>query len=180
MKPGPPPFVRFVTAYWFDFPMKWWYHIAESHTSIIFQMARTLAKRLANMNRGSRIVTPLVNITLVATNPNVQLSQFATHLASALSHIGSTLHLSSRWVERMWEIEGTKQSSANAPHNIKFDNWLNDQESKYQFMIYEADEVASHWTRRCIRQGRPDSSYRTFDIALSGWTVRIRAYSLQH
>ena len=32
------------------------------------------------------------------------------------------------------------------------ENWLNEQESKFQFIIYEADVRASNWTQRCIRQ----------------------------
>jgi predicted acylesterase/phospholipase RssA len=98
------------------------------------------------------MVTALVNITLVGTNPKVDLSTFATQLTEALGSIGDTLHLSSRRIERLWESERMGQPSLDVERNIKLENWLSEQESKYRFIIYEVDVTASHWTRRCLRQ----------------------------
>lgn len=128
------------------------YHIAEKYPFIVLQMARTLARRLATMNRAPRMATPLVNIAVVATSPEVDLSRFATHLVAALGNRGTTLHLNSRCVEGAWKTEGIAQPPLDAPHNIKLENWLNEQESKFQFIVYEADTVESNWTHRCIRQ----------------------------
>ncbi len=128
------------------------HHIAEKHPFIVLHMARTLARRLSAMNRAPRMITALVNITLVGTNPNVDLSTFAIQLTEALGTIGATLHLSSRRVERLWESERMGQPSLDVGHNIKLENWLNEQEGKYRFIIYEVDVTASHWTRRCLRQ----------------------------
>ena len=41
------------------------YYIAERHPFIVLQIARTLARRLATMNRAPRMMTPLVNIALI-------------------------------------------------------------------------------------------------------------------
>ena len=128
------------------------HHIAEKHPFIVLHIARTVARRLSAMNRAPRMVTALVNITLVGTNPKVDLSTFATQLTEALGSIGETLHLSSRRIERLWESERMGQPSLEVEHNIKLENWLNEQESKYRFIIYEVDVTASHWTRRCLRQ----------------------------
>ena len=127
-------------------------YIAEKFPFIVLQMARTLAKRLATMNRAPRMVTPLVNLALVATNPKVELSLFATHLAKALQNEGATLHLNRRTIEEIWKREEIMPAPLDTPQNIKLENWLNEQEGKYQFIIYEADPVVSYWTQRCIRQ----------------------------
>ena len=63
-------------------------HIAEKHPFIVLHMARTVARRLSAMNRAPHVVTALANITLVGTNPNVDLSTFATQLTEALGSIG--------------------------------------------------------------------------------------------
>ena len=126
--------------------------IAQRHPFMVLQMARTLARRLAAMNRGPGQMTHLVNITLVATNPQVKLPQFARQLVSSLGAFGPTLYLSSRRVKSIWETEGIEQLHTGTPQNIKFENWLNAQESKFRFIVYEADPVASHWTQRCFRQ----------------------------
>jgi hypothetical protein len=36
--------------------------------------------------------------------------------------------------------------------NIKLAAWLDAQETKYRFVLYEADPSVSSWTRRCLRQ----------------------------
>ena len=126
--------------------------IAQKHPFIVLQMARTLAKRLAAMNRSPRLVTPLVNIMLIATSPRVKLSQFARQLVASLGEFGPTLYLNSRRVKSIWEIEGSERGQPRTQQNVKFENWINEKESKFQFIVYEADHVASNWTRRCLRQ----------------------------
>ena len=128
------------------------YRIAERHPLIVLQIARTLARRLASTNRDSRMRTPLVNLALIPTSPDVELSDFAAQLGEALSAVGSILLLNRRRVESVWKKEGIGELPTDSHYNIKFENWLNDQESKYDFIVYEADQKASNWTQRCIRQ----------------------------
>jgi len=126
--------------------------IAQKYPFIVLQMARTLAKRLAAMNRSPRMVTPLVNITLIATSHRVKLSQFARQLVASLGEFGSTLYLNSRRVKSIWETEGSERGKSQTQQNVKFENWINEKESKFRFIVYEADHIASSWTRRCLRQ----------------------------
>jgi NTE family protein/lysophospholipid hydrolase len=128
------------------------YYIAERHPFIVLQMARTLAMRLATRNRAAIMTTPVVNIALIPTSTDVQLSQFADHFAIALGKIGSVLHLNSH---RFYDIQEKKEIQHISPDvrdTIKFENWLNEQESQYRFIVYEAEATASNWTQRCIRQ----------------------------
>ncbi|UCE64276.1 MAG: cyclic nucleotide-binding domain-containing protein, partial [Nitrospirota bacterium] len=107
------------------------YYIAERHPFIVLQMARTLARRLANRNRLALMTTPVVNIALIPTAPEVQLSHFAEEFSTALGQIGSVLHLNSH---RFYDIQEKKEIQHIAPDvrdSIKFENWLNEQESTY-------------------------------------------------
>ena len=128
------------------------YYIAERHPFIVLQMARTLARRLATRNRAARCTTPLINIALIPTNPEVPLSQFSDQFTHALSKIGSVLYLTNH---RFYDIQEKKEIQHVAPgarDTIKFENWLNEQESRYRFIVYAADASPSNWTQRCIRQ----------------------------
>jgi NTE family protein/lysophospholipid hydrolase len=127
-------------------------YIAERHPFIVLQMARTLARRLATRNRAAIMTTPVINIALIPTSPEVQLSPFATHFTIALGKIGSVLHLNSRGFYDLQEKKEIGPSSPDIGDTIKFENWLNEQESKYRFIVYEADASPSNWTQRCIRQ----------------------------
>ena len=128
------------------------YYIAEKFPFIVLQMARTLAKRLATMNRAPRMADRLINIALLPTHPEVDLSGFARQLATALENDGATLHLDRQHIEEIWKDKGIPKSPLDSAHNIKLENWLNEQESKFPFIIYQADAKASNWTQRCIRQ----------------------------
>ena len=85
------------------------YYIAEKYPFIVLQMARTLAKRLATMNRAPRMADRLINLALLPTSPDVDLSGFARQLATALENDGSTLHLDRQQIEDIWERQGNYQ-----------------------------------------------------------------------
>ena len=127
-------------------------YIAERHPFIVLQMARTLARRLAQMNRSPLTTTPVVNIALIPTSPEVKLSQLADLFTLALGKIGEVLHLNGH---RYYDIQEKKEighSHSDVRDTIKLEKWLSEQESKYRFVVYEADSSASPWTQRCIRQ----------------------------
>ena len=119
---------------------------------ILMHIAEVIARRLGARNRSQPVLAPLASIAVVPTSPEVMVSQFATRLAAGLATIGSTLHLSSRQVGDIWGEEGVTQKPINDSSTINLDNWLNDQEDKYRFVLYEADSGMSNWTQRCIRQ----------------------------
>ena len=128
------------------------YYIAERHPFIVLQMARTLARRLATRNRLDLMITPVVNIALISTSPEVKLSTFADHFAVALQKLGSVLHLNRHRFYDVQEKKEIQQISPDGRDSIKLENWLNEQESQYRFIVYEADDTQSNWTQRCIRQ----------------------------
>ena len=128
------------------------YHVADKYPRVLLQIAQVIAKRLEAMNRAPQVAASLTNVAVVPIDLERAHSEFATRLVSALAGLGPTLHLSSRRFDDMWGEVGAAQTPSDNPATVKIENWLNDQESKYQFVLYEADSAASHWTRRCLRQ----------------------------
>lgn len=90
-------------------------------------------------------------ITLVPLGRQSPLAEFARNLYASLSKLGKTLHLSSIIVERM-RGAGTSQLGDRDPTYPEVTRWLNDQESEYRFILYQADPEYTPWTIRCISQ----------------------------
>ncbi len=74
------------------------------------------------------------------------------HLVQAFVAIGPTLHLTSRRVDSMLGHTGISQADRDDVAGIRMTGWLEEQESRYRFMVLEGDAENSGWTRRCLRQ----------------------------
>jgi predicted acylesterase/phospholipase RssA/CRP-like cAMP-binding protein len=107
-------------------------------------------KRSLRIARAPR--TRATNFALVPTNPEVQLTEFTHQLVKNLEAFGSVLHLSSTRLDQFYGKEGAAQTRLDDPTAPILDSWLSEQETKYNFILYEADPTWSTWTRRCDRQ----------------------------
>jgi predicted acylesterase/phospholipase RssA len=63
---------------------------------------------------------------------------------------GPTLRVSSRSVGRTLGEEHA-QARISEPNHIRLMHWLDEQEARHQYVVYEADAAATAWTGRCIR-----------------------------
>jgi lysophospholipid hydrolase len=116
-------------------------------------ISRKLAQRLrdttANQRPWSRAVS---TIALIPAQPDAPLSPVAAALHSALAKFGPTLRLnSSRVDERLGRAE-IAQTYERSGRNIRLVEWLDDQETTHEYVIYESDSFLSQWTERCVRQ----------------------------
>jgi NTE family protein/lysophospholipid hydrolase len=125
--------------------------LVEKHPQTMRQLARLIVQRLRQTIQVERAVNTLATVAVVPAGPDVPLSDFACRLAAALATIGPTLHLSSRRCDRVLGA-GAAQASPGEAGDSTLVSWLNEQETKYQFVIYEADPTPSPWTGRCSRQ----------------------------
>src|SRR3984957_16696974 len=71
-------------------------------------------------------------------------AHFVAELRRALNEIGSTRLITRTTAE---EAFGRGEISDSA-----LSSWLNEQESKFKFLIYEADPGPTAWTSRCVRR----------------------------
>ena len=119
--------------------------LSEKHPWMILEITRIIIKRLRQANQpSSRVVNHLSTVAVIPAGKDAPLSDFARRLTKALSAFGSTLHLSSQSLDKLM--------GPNVTGNINILQWLDDEELKYDFLVYEGDAFVSSWTRRCIRQ----------------------------
>jgi NTE family protein/lysophospholipid hydrolase len=123
------------------------------HPRTTFAMiAGRLVTRLRLETSRARRHRPLATIAVVPASPGVPLRAFADRMATALSFLGSTLHLSSDIVDGHLGASGVAQSFDREYHGAHLCEWLAERELDHRFVLYESDAVLSPWTERCIRQ----------------------------
>ncbi len=93
-----------------------------------------------------------LDIVLVPLTPDVPLAEFAQTLATVLSKTGPTLILDTQSLDDALNIPGISQTPEGDPENIRLVAWMNEQETKYAFTLYEANVENTPWTRRSLRQ----------------------------
>lgn len=120
-------------------------HVILAITNIVIGRLRRLALRKT---------PPLKvrNIAIVPVNPEVPVTQFTERLVAALSVHGAALHLSSRRVDDILAFPSISQAEAGNALNIKLTAWLDEQETAYGFVVYQADSELTSWTKRAVRQ----------------------------
>jgi predicted acylesterase/phospholipase RssA/CRP-like cAMP-binding protein len=94
----------------------------------------------------------IATIAVVPAGAPEALDGFCERLVAALSKHGPTLWLDAERVEARMREPGIAQSwddGSGAEHLLA---WLEAQERTHRFVVYQADQHASAWTRRCMRQ----------------------------
>jgi len=83
--------------------------------------------------------------------PVADFADFADRLVASLSALGPTLHLDARRLDAELGA-GAAHCPDGSPEHERMVAWLNEQEGRYEVVVYEADPAPSPWTRRCLRQ----------------------------
>jgi len=122
------------------------YRHVERHPKVLLLISKVIADRYQRKFYGTGKDSVISTIAIIPAGHGVHISDFARRLATSLSQIGSTLHLDVKSMEH--ELG---QGSAQKPDKDKLLRWLNDQESRHQYVIYESTLEPSSWTQQCIR-----------------------------
>jgi NTE family protein/lysophospholipid hydrolase len=124
-------------------------HMLETCPLAMMQITRQIVGRLQRRNLCDGLKSVLT-IAVVPAGQEPAFSLFAHRLAEALGQLQPTLHLNSERVGRY--IDGGRAQTSDASHYKKILSWLNEQEAKYQYVVYESDGLFTEWTRRCLSQ----------------------------
>lgn len=119
--------------------------LLELHPALTRRIAVNLSERLRQSNE--RVFQRHYGVKTFAIMPAGELApttEFTTKLIRYLGEIGSTRLITKRIVTEA--VGSSDMSDSRVVH------WLNEQESKYAYLIYETDLQPSAWTSRCIRQ----------------------------
>ena len=126
--------------------------LSSKYPQLMIAIAHHLANRLRRSQSAASVARPVTNVALVPIGAEAALGDFATRLAGALSAMGPTLRLSSARLDGLIGMRGAAQLDRDAPRRSRLVAWLDEQEARHRFILFEADPSPSNWTRRCIRQ----------------------------
>lgn len=126
--------------------------LLNQHPRAATEIARTLVRRLRQTTAKAAPKRPVSTIALLPSQRSGFPPGFTDKFVQALSAVGgSTLHLDSRRAGQ--ELgEGSMAMFADAPLPTRILNWLNEQEDRFRYVVYESDPAPSNWTDLCVRQ----------------------------
>ncbi len=112
-------------------------------------IARRLIMRLRETSRAT-YQTTLATFAVVPLSPDIPLGEFARGIAESFSRIGPTLHLNRDVLQSA--LGGSVNSTPEGRRVEEVSTWLEEQEEKFQYVIYESDADSSAWSNLCVRQ----------------------------
>ena len=117
------------------------------------EIARMLVKRLRQTTARKAPNRRVSTITLFSSCSDGVFPAFTEKFVQALSAAGhSTLHLDSRHLELKLG-PGSATGLDDETHYRRIVNWLNEQEDKFRYIVFQCDPFPSNWTELCLRQG---------------------------
>ncbi|HEY0660064.1 MAG TPA: patatin-like phospholipase family protein [Lysobacter sp.] len=118
-------------------------------------MLRDVLRLVTSAGRGNaRLGVPLgcvTNVALVSAGDYAPIGELGRRLAQALEAYGPVLRLTAETVDALTAEPGLAQSLPGSVAETALLAWLDVQESAHRFVLYQADEDDSPWTRRCVR-----------------------------
>jgi len=127
--------------------------LARRHAEAVLRLAKMVIKR---QQRSLQIVPtkPIraLNLVLIPASRDVPLVSFAGALTAHLEAHGTTLSVDSDRLDSALGKPGASQSAQDHPTGLLTSAWLNEQESRYHYLLYVADPDWSEWTARCVYQ----------------------------
>ncbi|NNJ91150.1 MAG: cyclic nucleotide-binding domain-containing protein, partial [Gammaproteobacteria bacterium] len=126
--------------------------VSERYPRIMLGIHKTISKRLRANIPGKEALANSSNIALVSALPDIDLPDTADSLYESLNQYSNTILLSSTLTEQYLKRPNITHSHTGEPGNTRLVQWLNNQESRYDHILYQADSSWNTWTRRCIRQ----------------------------
>ncbi len=89
---------------------------------------------------------------VLPATPEVGARAFTDGLVQTLSRYGSVLRLDASTVDARLGKDGIAQVAYDHPAHLRLTPWLIEQESAYDYVVYEAEPTWSGWNERAIRQ----------------------------
>jgi predicted acylesterase/phospholipase RssA/CRP-like cAMP-binding protein len=117
----------------------------------MFEVARVSIKRLLIRPDAEKMKTRIVSIAIVPAGSCKEHNQFAKKFVAGLNQIAPTLHLNSQLCDEYFG-QPISQTPLQSTDSSKIVGWLQEQEAKYKYVVYETDMEWTNWTERCLRQ----------------------------
>lgn len=123
------------------------------HPQAMNEIARLIVLRL---QRTQRIVKDIerqsLGMAIVPTGDGELVIPFANRLREELEQFGPTVIFTSERFDEMYGRSGAAQTEQDEAFSLLVNSWLQEQEQYYDHILYVADPMLNHWTRRCLSQ----------------------------
>jgi predicted acylesterase/phospholipase RssA len=127
--------------------------LVQRHPSLLRRIAGLLVERLRRAVASKSPKRASVRtIAVVPANRQTQSAPFVRRLIDALAVHGSTLLLDAPCVDRELGHAGIAGCADGDPDSVRLVEWLNEQELRHRFVLYECGPDAAAWSARAIRQ----------------------------
>ena len=126
--------------------------IVEKYPKVMHVIAGIVVQRLIAKERAVRPQAMGMCIAVLGIGGAQSTAELTEPLIKALGDIGPTLHLSAERVDTLLNQPGIAGADKDHVAGIRLTAWLDEQESGYRFIVYQADTTATGWTLRCLRQ----------------------------
>jgi NTE family protein len=123
--------------------------LIRSQPDLLLNLSRLVIRRLTRSQRGRGRNSRIRSIAVVFAGESVAREEFIRRFSAALGVHGSTLNLNR---ERVEALSGIFPAAEGTEADRYLASWLDEQDGKHRFLVYEAEDTDSPWTRRCIRQ----------------------------
>ena len=126
--------------------------LATRYPRLNIWLARLMSMRLHGVIRQSPAEQLSTSILFIPANDGAPLEEFARQFSELLSRQATCLLISSAQTDTFPGVAGIAQAAEGSPEELRLRAWLDQQETRFRYMIYLADADVTNWTRRCIRQ----------------------------
>lgn len=126
--------------------------VIDRHPRIMMQLARQLVERLKESLRGAPTPHSLSTVCVVSAVPGAPIRSFCMRLAEALAELAPTLHLTRDLVHERLSASIADAEEATGDSDTRLIAWLNEQEERFVYILYEPDDGDPAWSRLCERQ----------------------------
>ncbi len=126
-------------------------HVVERHPRVMAEIARLLIGRLRQTIRPRPQQRREQTVALLPASPGVLLDDVAVRLRDALDEVGAALLLSSERVDALLGVPGIAQLGRADAGYFRLTAWLDEQEARHRFVLYQADPEPTPWTRQCLQ-----------------------------
>jgi predicted acylesterase/phospholipase RssA/CRP-like cAMP-binding protein len=118
------------------------------------RFAGGMLRRLLLEARGESARSPGFRgaIALFAAEPGVPLEPFTRELVQQLERRGEIFEVTPDACDRMLQRVGAGAATLHAEDEAKLARWLGAMEQQHRFLLYRAEQAASAWGARCLRQ----------------------------
>lgn len=123
--------------------------IGVSDPALLTGVTRLIINRLKASNLRDTQENRVSNVAVVAISASVDTEAFVRDLGKAMERFGDVARISSETL--VTSIPGEREQAVEA-HSSGLSHWLNEQEAKHEFLIYQADRHPTDWSKRCLRQ----------------------------